>query len=273
MAIREGIAPVERLKTPPTDCLVQIGHSIVQTGVKEDTWQLSSLLQFVEELGIAQDGFKKFRRLGQAAPITSNSEHTIVGGGRLVTFATSTLFNKLTRQNTPPKTVIHCGGRPSYLDSAAPNQPDLTEARVMSEYFNKFVGDNPQKNNIIQLEISNTTNTEDDIRRSLEVALANQSRKVTFVCLALRVPRCQYFLEQIRKENPEKYEDFEIKFVTAESVLRNIAIEKNRLKEWEHFYTAFTQSPGYLRTVEAEQAGIAASQAGTYAYSSKKGQT
>lgn len=258
--IREANKESGNFTILPTECLVQFGHSIEKGA--NDKWYLTRLLQTVEELGVAPDGFKKFVRTGKREPVNPSTTNAIVGGGVVNTAATVEIYRQLAERGEAPKVVVHCGGRAGYLDKAALDNPTISEGKVMQEAFNSRLGEKPES----QVLIEHGKTTEDDMRDGLDVALRNGCKSVTYVGLEIRLPRCKVFYEKITGET-NKFNGITVNFVSAEDVIGDIARRKGRTAQWEKVLGEYKGSEGYKRTLEAELGGIQALKSGTYGQS------
>lgn len=244
---------------PQTDCVVHFGHSIGKG--QDGKWYLTRLLQTVEELGQAPDGFRRFIRTGQRDWVTPNNPSAIVGGGVIAAVAAVEMYRHLKDRGQTPKVVVQCGGRPGYLDKAAPEDPNLSEAKIMRQFFTNRLGHDPQ-----QFLVEHGLTTEDDVRNGLEIAKQQKCKSVTFVGLDIRLPRCRVFYENITSQT-NRYDDLEVNFLAAEDVIGDIAARRGRTPQWEKVLREYQESEGYKRTLEAEQGGIQALKANTYGQS------
>lgn len=249
-----------QLIIPPTECLIQFGHSINRGN--DGRWYLTRLLQTVEELGISPDGFKRFIRTGKGGPVSSDTTSAIVGGGMLTATATAEIYRRLTDKGEAPKVVVHCGGRAGYLDKVAADAPTITEGKVMQQVFNQRLKTQPSQ----QILIEHGRITGDDIHNGLETALEFECNSATFVGLEIRLARCKAFYDKITGET-DKYKEIIVNFLAAEDVIGDIARLKGRTSQWEKILSAYRESEGYKRTLEAEQGGIQALKTGSYGQS------
>ncbi|MBI2196687.1 hypothetical protein HYU45_03710 [Candidatus Daviesbacteria bacterium] len=254
------MAHIESLRIPPTQCLIQFGHSIEQGA--NGKWYLTRLLQTVEELGESTNGFRRFIRTARREPVGSDTESAIVGGGMLTTAATAEVYKQLEARGETPKVIVHCGGRAGYLEKAAAD-PIISEGRVMQQVFNDRLQSQVKSPQVL---IEQSRVTEDDIRNGLETALQFGCTSATFVGLEIRLPRCRAFYEKIISET-DRFAIIQVNFLAAEDVIGDIARRKGRTAQWEQVLSRYHGSEGYKRTLENEQGGIAALKAGSYGQS------
>lgn len=245
---------------PLTDCLVLFGHSIGK--LTNGQWRPSALLQPVTEVRTANDGFRIFKRTAQRKPISDTELSAIVGGGAATIIAAAEAYSQLERKGKAPKIIAFVGGRSKYLDEAASEYPNLTEAVVMQENFNKILERKklPPPTEILQKD---TKTTEDDVRTGLETAIQNDCTNVSFIGLGIRLPRCKAFYRKIVSET-NVYNGITVNFIPVEYILKGRYERARHGKHWDKIWDKFTMSEGYKRTQDAELSGIKALQNGTY---------
>lgn len=254
------MAYIENLAIPPTECLIQFGHSIEKG--PDGKWSLTKLLQTVEELGECPDGFRRFIRTARSESVGPATTNAIVGGGKITAAATAEVYKQLEARGEVPKVVVHCGGRAGYLEHAGAD-PSITEGKIMQQVFNARLHSQVKSPQIL---IEQNRITEDDIRNGLKAAVERSCKSATFVGLAIRLPRCLAFYEKIISET-DWFAGIQVNFLAVEDVIGDIARRKGRTAQWEQILSEFHSSAGYKRTLENEQSGIAALKAGSYGQS------
>lgn len=232
----------------PSDCLVIVGHGIEKVvGNKTDPakaprWEPTRFFYKLDERGFRTG----FREKG----ITANDENVIVAGGTAETLAASELINQLQSRRKPFKLIIFAAGRPAYIQEHEPNNPGITEGRVMNRYLDKKV---KVSKKAMKVFLDANRNTQDDIEGSLQTALEKDIRSLTFLTLKIRRPRCEALLEQTLAEHPE-YAGLKIVFTSAEDLLR--LRYKRHTKIFERILQEFYTSKAYELMKQREQQGI-----------------
>ena len=250
----------ETLQIPQTDCYVEFGHSIGKG--KDETWHLTRLLQTVEDKDEvdSETGYHWYERTGKLETVNKSTTNAVVGGGVFVTAAIAEVCKILHVSGKDPHLVIHCGGRPKYLEDNAAGDPEVSEGAVMQSEFNKRLKDTsapPQK------LINFGRTTKDDIINSLDTVLESEGKSVTFVGLGMRFPRFEALYQEVMLET-DKYNSIKVHMLPAEDVLRAKALEKNRTGQFEAIWKDFTESEGYKRTTAMEEAGMKRLKESTY---------
>lgn len=253
---------------PDTDCIIEIGHNIER--LRDGRFYPSSLAISVREAGSWSDGAKKYVRTGIKPAGTVKelyqSDEAIAAGGVLEVVACAYLYDVLRSERHIPKLVIHSGGRPGYLDEAAHDQPDMTEAKPMVELFHHRIALSSSTREIM---LETGKNTKDDMRDSLTEALKAGCNSAVILSLEMRMPRCWVFVQQVTAENPQ-LAVIDVKYRSTEEIITLSAQNKGRLPQWEKALHEFKASKPYQRTFNDEKNGFDMAAKGMYAGTGKQ---
>jgi len=251
---------------PPTDVLVNIGHSVVlMPSSKNEHLGISGSAQPIEYTGeFWRDGTPKFIRSGTQEYTPPKKlwaeEKSILGGGVIAIQGAAYLYNELAQKGSAPNLVVHTGGRPGYLEGTPENE---NEALYMQQAFVKSVGTNMQENTKQVLETQGKT-TKDDMRISLEQAIQNRANSITIVAIGIRLPRCKAFIDELIEQNPQ-YANLQVNLIPAELLMQQKASQKEKGHVWQNFWDQFAGSMPYQKTYEDEKIGYENAVAKRYA--------
>ena len=189
----------------PTECLIIIGHGIEKVG---KNWQPTRYIQKLDARG--------FRTGVRQKGISENDENVIIGGGVAEALAAAYFIDTVQKNNHPLRLIIFAAGRPAYLDEQEPDNPEITEGKIMDQYLNRKVKVTDKTEKVF---LDQNRNTQDDIERSLQTARQRGMSSLAFLTIDIRQDRCRAILEQTLRNHPE-YSNLDIGFVVAEDILR-----------------------------------------------------
>ena len=240
----------------PAECIVIPGHSIefVKRASGTGTWKPTRLIQGVNERG--------WRTGKRKLDLTPKSEDAIVGGGTAVTLAAAEYFSELKENGTPLKLIIFAAGRPAYLNENAPEDPELVEGKPMVKLFEQETRaiEELGEENVVVLWKGHK-NTQDDVEKSIELAVSRGYTRIAFLLLELRLERAEAFWNAIRKEKPE-LNSLDVRFLAAEDFLRRRYKEHPEMAR--KIISAFESSRAFDKTKKSEVGGAKAVREGGY---------
>lgn len=203
-------------------------------------------MEFVYRTGYRQKGIK------------ADDESVIIGGGVAETLAAAQLINILQKKGHPLRLIIYAAGRPAYLDEQTPNDPEITEGRVMDQYLKKKVTIDAETEKVF---LDQNRNTQDDIERSLQTAHERGINSLVFLAIVIRQARCKALLEQTLKDHSE-YRSLKIDFLVAEDILR--LRFQSHPQALDKILQQLHHSKAYQTMEQRDQEGIAALKKGNY---------
>src|SRR4051812_45806221 len=108
---------IQPFEYPKTDVYVQFGHSIEQ--YRDGSWHLTRLLQAVKNKDEfdKETGYPWPLRTAKYSKIDKKDKEAIAGGGIFVTAALVDAYESLKAEGEAPKLIIHCGGKPLYIEN------------------------------------------------------------------------------------------------------------------------------------------------------------
>lgn len=239
----------EKNPLPITDCLVNIGHTIIRRG--GGGWMPSKAAQKVNTIGYWPDGGKKYIRTAEYVRNSRqlySQEDAIVGGGIVAVQAAVEFYKSLKQEGRVPKIVVYCGGRAKYLEDTVPEEPNICEAVLMREMFEKSLADifDPAETGVV-MKTENRT-TQDDMMGALAAAEENNCSSLTIVALELRLPRCAAFVRNLQENDPD-IRKVQVNYMPAEVVMRQVAELRDRSSQWNNFNNELVRSKPYERTL------------------------
>lgn len=172
--------------------------------------------------------------------------------------AAAQLINTLQKSGHPLRLIIYAAGRPAYLDEQAPNDPEITEGRVMDQYLKRKVTVAAETEKIFLYQ---NRNTQDDIELSLQTAQQRGINSLVFLAIGIRQARCKALLEQTLKDHSE-YRSLKIDFLVAEDILR--LRFHSHPQALDKIIQQLYRSRAYQTMKQREQEGIAALKEGSY---------
>ena len=166
--------------------------------------------------------------------------------------AAAILVGQWTIERWPLPVVVFAAGRPKYL---ANEDPDLTEGKIMKQYFLESEVVPPDVEIVTQ---DTNTTTMDDIRQTLFMAKERTLSSVMIVTVLPHIARCMEFLKKLQQNVPA-LAAIQTTFVSSEMVFA--------YTHHEQAQTIFElmNSKAYERTMYWERKGISDFRKGAYA--------